>query len=277
MAQTTRNEMPGFVDIHCHLLPGIDDGSRSWEESLEMAQQMVDDGTDTVVVTPHQLGNYTSTSGQTIRHRTDQLQQWLNANGVALRVLPGADVRIDSDMINRLRSGDCLSLADQRRHVLLELPHELYQPLEPVLEQLDRIGMVGILSHPERNRGIMRQPQVIEPLVQAGCLMQVTADSFVGEFGSEPEQLGRHIVENGWCHFLATDAHGSSKRPPRLRRAFDLAEQLVGRPLAQAMCCDNPRAVAEGRHVDSLPPVHTPGGGGWLQQAAGFLFGRRAA
>lgn len=276
MADTTRTQTPGFVDIHCHLLPGIDDGSRSWEESLEMAQQMVDDGTDTVVVTPHQLGNYTATSGQTIRHRTDQLQQWLNANAVPLRVLPGADVRIDSDMIDRLRSGDCLSLADHRRHVLLELPHELYQPLEPVLEQLDRYGMVGILSHPERNRGIMRQPQVIEPLVQAGCLMQVTADSFVGEFGDEPEQLGRHIVENGWCHFLATDAHGSNKRAPRLRRAFDLAEQLVGLPLAQAMCCDNPRAVAEGRDVDVLPAIR-PHGGGWLQQAAGFLFGRKAA
>ncbi|QEG41957.1 tyrosine-protein phosphatase [Roseimaritima ulvae] len=277
MAPTAPHETPAFVDIHCHLLPGIDDGSRSWEESLAMAQQMVDDGTDTVTVTPHQLGNYTATTGQTIRHRTHQLQQWLNANGVQLQVLPGADVRIDSDMIDRLRSGDCLSLADRRRHVLLELPHELYQPLEPVLEQLDRIGMVGILSHPERNRGIMRQPQVIESLVRAGCLMQVTADSFVGEFGNEPEQLGRYIVENGWCHFLATDAHGSKKRPPRLRRAFELAEQLVGRPLAEAMCCDNPRAVAEGRDIDALPAVRTNSNSGWLQQAAGFLFGRRAA
>ncbi len=265
---------PPFVDIHCHLLPGIDDGSRSWEESLEMAQQMVADGTDTVVVTPHQLGNHTATTGQTIRHRTQQLQQWLQTNRVPLRVLPGADVRIDSDMIARLQSGDCLSLADQRRHVLLELPHELYQPLEPILEQLERIGMVGILSHPERNRGIMRQPQVIEPLVRAGCLMQVTADSFVGEFGPEPEQLAHYIVDNGWCHFLATDAHGSRKRSPQLGRAYELAVERVGYPLAVAMCCDNPLAVAEGRDLDALPPSQPSQT--WLQRASGLFRGRQA-
>ncbi|WP_153559137.1 tyrosine-protein phosphatase [Roseimaritima sediminicola] len=275
MTETARPSPSGFVDIHCHLLPGIDDGSRSWEESLEMAQQMVADGTDTVIVTPHQLGNYSETLGQTIRHRTDQLQQWLSANGVPLRVLPGADVRIDAEMIERLKSGDCLTLGDYRHHVLLELPHELYQPLEPVLDQLHALGMVGILSHPERNQGILRQPQVIEPLVRAGCLMQVTADSYVGAFGEEPQHLAESIVGNGWCHFLATDAHGSRRRPPRMRRAFEKAQGHVGHALAVAMCCDNPRAVAEGRSVAHLPPVRSQGH--WLQLAANFLLGRKAA
>lgn len=254
-----------LIDIHCHLLPGIDDGSSSWEESLEMAQQMVAEGIQTVIVTPHQLGNQSSTTGALVRHRTDQLRQWLAANQVPLEVLPGADVRIDTDMVPRLRSGDCLSLADQRRHVLLELPHELYQPLEPVLEQLNRIGMVGILSHPERNRGIMRQPHVVESLVQAGCLMQVTADSYVGDFGEEPAALARHIVGNGWCHFLSTDAHGSRKRRPRLRRAFDLAVEHVGEPLAVAMCCRHPQAVAQGRDLGDHPPVQVQGKG-WLER-----------
>ncbi|QDS96645.1 Tyrosine-protein phosphatase YwqE [Roseimaritima multifibrata] len=275
MSTVAFSNVPSFVDIHCHLLPGIDDGSRSWEDSLAMAQQMVAEGIDTVCVTPHQLGNYTSTTGQTIRQRTGQLQQWLQTNQVPLNVLPGADVRIDADMITRLQSGDCVSLGDRRRHVLLELPHELYLPLEPVLEQLERIGMVGILSHPERNRGIMRQPQVIEPLIRAGCLMQVTADSFVGEFGQEPEALAKHIVGNGWCHFLATDAHGSTKRPPRLRRAYDLAEQMVGRSMANAMCSENPRAVAEGRNVDALPPVVN--NTNWMQRTTSWLFGRKSA
>ncbi len=255
----------GFVDIHCHLLPGIDDGSQSWEESLQMAHQMVADGIDTVVVTPHQLGVYGGTRGETVRNRTAQLQQWLDANQVALQVLAGADVRIDEDMLPRLRSGDCLTLADQRRHVLLELPHELYYPLDLLLQQLADAGLVSILSHPERNQGILRQPQVIPQLVQAGCLMQVTAASLCGDFGPEPEQMARHIVANGWCHFIATDSHGSRKRPPRLRPAHELACQMVGRPLADAMCCQNPRAVAEGRDIAKLPSVQATSH--WFERA----------
>ncbi|MEX0824934.1 MAG: CpsB/CapC family capsule biosynthesis tyrosine phosphatase [Pirellulaceae bacterium] len=263
-----------FVDIHCHLLPGIDDGSASWEESLAMAQQMVDNGTSIAIVTPHQLGNYSHNRGDVIRHRTAQLQGWLSCNQVPLRVLPGADVRIDSDMLERLSSGDCLSLGDHRRHVLLELPHELYMPVEPVLEQLQRLRLVGILSHPERNRGILRQPEVIEPLIEAGCLMQVTADSLVGEFGDEPRNLAEQIVAAGHCHFLATDAHGAKKRPPRMLRAYQRAVELVGDEVAVAMCCRNPLAVAEDRDVEELPSIRKPG---WMSRFFTAVSGRAAA
>lgn len=263
-----------FVDIHCHLLPGIDDGSASWEESLAMAQQMVHNGTEIAIVTPHQLGNYSHNRGDVIRQRTAQLQDWLSRNQVPLRVLPGADVRIDSDMIERLSSGDCLSLGDHRRHVLLELPHELYMPLEPVLEQLERLRMIGILSHPERNRGILRQPEVIEPLIDAGCLMQVTADSLVGDFGDEPRDLAEEIIASGHCHFLATDAHGANKRPPRMLRAYERAAELVGKEVAVAMCCRNPLAVAQGGEVEALPPIRKPA---WISRLFTVFSGRAAA
>lgn len=239
-----------------------------------MAQQMVDNGTAIAIVTPHQLGNNSHNRGDVIRHRTTQLQDWLTRNQVPLRVLPGADVRIDSDMIERLFSGDCLSLGDHRRHVLLELPHELYVPLEPVLEELSRLKMVGILSHPERNRGILRQPGVIEPLIEAGCLMQVTADSLVGEFGEAPRELAEEIVGSGHCHFLATDAHGARKRPPRMLRAYQRAVELVGEEVAMAMCCRNPLAVAEGRDVDELPPVRRAA---WISRFLTAFSGRAAA
>jgi len=174
----------------------------------------------------------------------------------------------------RLQAGDCLTLGDRRRHVLLELPHELYMPLEPVLEQLDRLQLVGILSHPERNRGILRHPEVLEPLVEAGCLMQVTADSLVGGFGAEPRSLAERMLLAGQCHFLATDAHGASKRSPQLARAFWQAAELVGQDVAVALCCDNPRAVAEGRDLAALPQARR---GGWLQRWFAPRKGRRAA
>ncbi len=198
-----------FTDIHCHLLPAIDDGAEHWDEALAMARLAADDGISTIITTPHQLGGYGHNRGDDIRQRVAELQQQLDLAGVRLNVLPGADVRIESGMIDRLRSGDVLTLGDHRRHVLLELPHELYLPLEPIIDELKRYGMVGILSHPERNQGILRCPEIVAPLVDHGCLMQITAGSICGTFGPACRQLSEWLLAEGLVHFVATDAHGA--------------------------------------------------------------------
>lgn len=232
-----------FIDIHCHMLPGLDDGADSWDESLAMAQLAVADGFSTVITTPHQLGNYGANDGDTIRLQTRRLQEFLNANGVSLTVLPGADVRIEPDLVSKLRTGKVLTLADRRRYVLLELPHELYVPLDRLLGELDSAGMIGILSHPERNQGILSRPQLVEPLVDAGCLMQVTAGSLTGSFGPEIMRFSEWMLSQGLVHFLATDAHGSKSRRPLLHRAFRRAEELAGCAAAYDICCRNPGCV----------------------------------
>ena len=259
-----------FVDIHCHLLPGIDDGAKDWSESLTMAEIAAADGIRHAVMTPHQLGQYTQTSGDQIRSLTKQFQARLHEAGIPLTVLPGADVRIDSDMIARLERGDCLTLGDARKHVLLELPHELYMPLGPVLSQLQKLGMTGILSHPERNEGILRQPQVLPQLVNNGCLMQITADSLKGTFGEQPYQLSKWMLEHGLVHFISSDAHGTRRRRPTLRKSYEIASKLVGSAYADAICCTNPLAVACGKPIAELPRVRKKG----LFQR---LFGRNAA
>ncbi len=252
-----------FTDIHCHLLPGIDDGSEDWQETLRMAQMAVDDGITTIICTPHQLGSYTHRKGVEIRGLVAQTQQVLNDHQIPLRILSGADVRIDEDMLYRLRSGDCVSLADQRKHVLLELPHELYLPVEPVLNQLRSLGMVGILSHPERNQGILRQPEVLVPLVSSGCLMQVTADSVVGTFGAPSQKLAEWMLTRGLVHFIATDAHGSRRRKPIMSAAHRRVAELVGNEVADALCCINPAAVAHGHEVPRLPKLRSVKGSWW--------------
>lgn len=263
--------MDGLVDIHCHLLPGIDDGAADLEASLAMARMSVEEGVDTIVVTPHQCGAFDFNRGDDIRRRTAELQSELDRHGVPLRVLPGGDVRIDDDLITGLESGDIVSLGDHRRHVLLELPHELYLPLEPVLESLERIGVVGVLSHPERNAGILADPGLLRPLVERGCLMQVTAGSFVGGFGSESQRLAERMACDGLIHFVSTDGHGPKRRRPRLRQAMLAVSKLVGEEAARRWCADNPRAVAEGRDVTpGVTPVKPPRRG-WS------LFGRGAA
>lgn len=263
--------MDGLVDIHCHLLPGVDDGARDLDAALAMARMSVEEGVDTVVVTPHQCGAFEFNRGDDIRRRTAELQGELDARSVPLRVLPGADVRIDDGLIQGLESGDIVSLGDHRRHVLLELPHELYLPLEPVLDGLERIGVVGVLSHPERNAGILARPRLLRPLVDRGCLMQVTAGSFVGGFGDDSQRLAERMAREGLIHFVSTDGHGPKQRRPRLGHALRAVAKLVGEDAAQRWCSENPRAVADGREVTpGVSPVRAPRRG-WS------LFGRGAA
>ena len=169
-----------FADIHCHLLPSIDDGASDLETSLAMAEMAVADGIHTIVVTPHQLGSFGHNTSDQIRGLTQELQHILDSEGIPLEILPGADVRIEEGMIEKLVSGEVLTLGDHRRHVLLELPHEMYFPLDNLLTELDRKGIIGILSHPERNAGLLRDPHLLLPLVDRGCLMQVTAGSLMG-------------------------------------------------------------------------------------------------
>jgi protein-tyrosine phosphatase len=238
-----------FTDIHCHLIPGIDDGAQSWEQCLEMALMAATDGFQTVIATPHQLGSFSHNRGDLIRARTAELQRLLDDHRVALRVLPGADVRIEAGMIDKLRSGEVLTLADRGRHVLLELPHELYFPLNELLDGLHRAGLVGVLSHPERNQGLLKQPHLVESLVQSGCLMQVTSGSLMGTFGPACVRMAEWMLQQGLVHFLATDAHGPKARRPLMRHAFRRAASIVGEEIALDLCSRNPSAVAEGKDI----------------------------
>ena len=238
-----------FVDVHCHLLPGIDDGSDSWQETLAMARMAVNDGIRTIVVTPHQLGNFAHNTGDKIRLLTQDVQTFLDENDVPLRLFPGGDVRIEEGLVDRLQDGSVLTLADHRKHVLLELPHELYFPLDRLLKQLKSAGMVGVLSHPERNQGLLSRPQLLEQLVDQGCLLQITAGSLCGTFGGPSQQLSEWAIRQRLVHFVSTDAHGARARRPLLGRAFEIVAGLAGLDTAIDLCSRNPSLIADGKQV----------------------------
>lgn len=238
-----------MVDIHCHMIPGIDDGAESLEVSLQMARMAVNDGIGTVICTPHQLGNFKHNSGEQIRQATQAFQLALQQARIPLRVLPGGDVRIEEAMLDGLHAGTVMSLADHRKHVLLELPHELYFPLNPILQKLQSAAMVGILSHPERNRGILRQPELLPKLVDLGCLMQITAGSLLGSMGPACQELARSMLIDGLVHFVASDAHGIKSRRPLLNRAFDEVARLTDEATAQDLFVRYPACVALGKGV----------------------------
>ena len=255
----------GFVDIHCHLLPGLDDGASTWDEALAMAEIAAADGISTIVATPHQLGSYAANQGDAIRARVGGLQSLLEERGIPLEVLPGADVRIEPGLVAKIRSGAIVTLADQGRHVLLELPHEVYLPLDRLLANFEAAGLVAVLSHPERNAGIMERPKVVASLVARGCLVQVTAAALTGGFGSRVRQVAESLVAQGLVHFVSTDAHGPRLRPPLLAQAFERAAEIAGHDAAVELFCRNPAAVVSGGEVVPGPRKWAkPRRVGWL-------------
>lgn len=264
-----------FVDMHCHLLPGIDDGARDWDEALAMARLAEADGIQTVIATPHQLGAYRTNDGQTIsgqviRVRVAHLQEYLNQRNVDLRVLPGAEARIEPDLVERIRTGEVLTLADRGRCVLLEMPHDVCLPIEKLLAELNRAGMSGVLAHAERNQGILAQPSLAESLVASGCLLQVTAGSIVGAFGKQIEETALHLIRRGVVHFVATDAHSAKSRRPLMRRTFDCLVETVGHKAAVTLCCHNPAALLDDGHIE--PALGRP-----KKTMRGRWFGRKKA
>ena len=164
-------------------------------------------------------------------------------------MLPGADVRIEPGLIAKVDSGEVLSLADQGRHVLLELPHEVYLPLEGLLSKLEDSGLHGILSHPERNAGIMARPNVVKTLVSRGCLIQATAAALTGGFGPDVRQVAEWLVKQGLVHFVSSDAHSPRSRRRELSAAFDRVAEMAGHGMAVELFCTNPAAVVSGREI----------------------------
>ncbi len=239
----------GFVDIHCHLLPGLDDGPAGWDEAVALAETLAAEGLSTVVATPHQLGIFSATHGDAIREQAGKLQKLLTERDIPLRVLPGAEIRVEARLMPRVQSGRLLSLADHRRHVLVEMPAEVFLPLDRLLAELAAADMVAVLAHPERNRGAWMEPERLEALVDRGCLLQVTAGSLTGVLGEQVRSFSEFLVRQGLVHFVATDAHFPGPLCSSPRAALRRVADLVGEERAEELFHTNPARVAAGQPV----------------------------
>ncbi len=243
-----------MIDLHCHLLHGLDDGPRSLEESLEMARLMVADGIGVAACTPHIMPGVFNNDGPTIRERVARLQEELDRAGVPLTLVAGADVHMAPNLTGALRSGAALTIHDSG-YVLIEPPHHVPPPrIDEAFFDLMAAGYQPILTHPERLTWIERKYDAIERLFAAGVWMQVTAGSLLGDFGPAPKHWAERILDAGMCHILATDAHNPTRRPPRLRAGFEAAKARVGLDEAINLVVHRPFGILENRGVSAMPP-----------------------
>jgi len=235
------------IDLHCHLLPGIDDGARDLDQALTLARMAVADGITHCVATPHiHPGRYDNTL-KSITTVFEQFKRELVKNEIHLRLGMAAEIRLSEDILSMVASGNVpyLGVWEGEKVLLLELPHSHIPPgVEQLARWLFKQGIRPMIAHPERNKDILRDFKKVLPLVRLGCLFQVTAGAVAGDFGEGPEVRARELLQQDMVTILATDAHHEVRRPPVLAKGRQAAEAIVGESKSWELVRQNPARLA---------------------------------
>lgn len=238
-----------MVDLHCHLLPGIDDGPETLEDALRLARHAVASGIEKSVVTPHILPDRYDNTLPEIREATARFRAELAERRIPLELGYAAEIRIGPEVISLVDEEQLPTLGsvDEHRIVLLEFPdsHILPGSGKLVAWLLNR-KIRPLIAHPERNKEVMRDLNAIAPFVQAGCWLQVTAGSVYGVFGPRCRERARQLLERGWVTVLASDAHFTPARMPELEPGRAAAEEIVGATESWRLVRERPAAITAG-------------------------------
>lgn len=232
-----------MIDLHCHLLPGIDDGAQTIEASLEMARIAVADGITTTACTPHIYPGMYENTAAGIRDAIAAVERQLADAGIPLKLTIGADAHMTRELQDRLDAHTAPTLGDTR-YFLLEPPHHVAPPhFEDHVSSFLMAGYVPVITHPERLTWIEQHYDAFVRVAQRGAWLQVTSGSLTGDFGSDAKYWGERLVDEGWVHILATDAHGTHRRRPELAKGRRAAEKMLGAEEAEAMVTTRPAAM----------------------------------
>jgi protein-tyrosine phosphatase len=239
-----------MVDIHCHILPGLDDGPESLDEALQMAEMAIADGITHVVATPHANDEYRF-APDLVRQRRDEIQGHL---GDRLQLATGCDFHLSFENLQDVQQNPSKYTINQKNYLLVEFADFAIPPnIDETLHRLQLAQVSPIITHPERNGLIRAQPERLRRWVRQGCYVQVTAQSLVGRFGQGTQRIVEEWLEESRIHFFASDAHNLESRPLLLRPAFDIVAKRRGEAVARALFRDNPLAAFEGRPLPYIP------------------------
>lgn len=253
-------DRPGLVDIHCHLLPGVDDGAADMASALDLVAAAANNGIRRAVLTPHVYPGRWDNSVAGLRPVFDSLCQAVQEAGFPIELRLGGEIHLLPESLEWLTSGRAPMLGgwQGKRVALIELPDgRIPVGTDSAMRFLLRHGIVPMIAHPERNREIIRHPERIAPLVHLGCLLQITAASACGWFGRGPHAAARELIRSGWATVVATDAHNLRHRPPVLAEAHAALSADFGRSVADALTVHNPAAIFEGRALFEPEPALT--------------------
>jgi protein-tyrosine phosphatase len=251
-----------LVDMHCHLLAGLDDGPRDDEEAVAMCRAAYAEGTRMAAALAHQNHRYPKNTPDRLRAAARRLAGLLARADVPLTVLPAAEVMVRPEIEAAWRNGELLTVGDRGQYVLLEMPHGLCVDLRDIARRLRAAGVRLILAHPEREEELLHDAGRIEELIEGGCLVQVSSGSITHPGSGRDARALRGWARRGIIHLLGSDGHGASRRPPRLAEAYRQLVRWVGPSAADRIASTHGMAVLQGLPLRVPKPV--PKRVGWL-------------
>lgn len=257
-----------MIDIHSHILPGVDDGAKTEEESIAMAEAALNEGIRTIIATPHHRNRAYDNYKQEIVTNVTILNELFASKNIPLNVLAGQEVRIYGELLEDYAQGDIQTLADTK-YVLVEFPFgEVPQYTERLLYDMQVAGLRPIIAHPERNRELIQNHDRMYELIRNGALSQVTAASLLGKFGKEIAEFSEQLIGANLVHFIASDAHNTDSRGFGLQDAYELIKEKYGLEIYY-MLLENSELLVDDMNINRFEPSR-------IQQRRGlFSFLRR--
>lgn len=239
-----------LIDLHCHILPGVDDGAKDYTMGIKLARAAVDQGIQHSLLTPHHMDGMYTNHKQDVLEKAATFQQQLKVNGVELNVYPSQEVHLTGELIESIENDDILFMDETEHYLLLELPHSgIPEYTEQIVFELIARGITPVIAHPERNHGFQKHPEKLFDFVQQGCLTQLTSSSYMGVFGPEVQRLTEKFIDANLGSVFASDAHNFEGRRYLMKEAFAKLENDFGADIAERYQ-DNARNILNGDPVD---------------------------
>ncbi|GGC85009.1 tyrosine protein phosphatase [Thalassobacillus devorans] len=243
-----------MIDIHSHLLPGVDDGAQTLEDSLAMAREAVSQGIDTIVATPHHRNGKYTNPRLNVLYLVQELNFELERAEIPLTVLPGQEVRIHGDMIEELKEEVITPINIDSGYIFVELPNDQVPNYTiSMLFELQRAGYIPIIVHPERNKKFIEDPNLLYQFVKSGAYTQVTAGSVAGKFGKSVQKFSHQLIEANLTHVIASDAHDTKRRGFFMKEAMREIKKKYGASYVYHFT-ENAYYIINGQVVAADPP-----------------------
>lgn len=239
----------GFIDIHAHILPGVDDGSGSMDETVRMLHIAYEQGIRTIIATPHYIPGGNNTPIEEISRVAGQVQDKIAETGLSLSLLLGNEIYCSGSVVDLLKSGKALTLASSR-YVLVEFsPREAYDTMYHKLGGLILAGYLPVLAHVERYRCFYKNDFRISDLIEMGCYIQMNASSVLGGILDTEASYNRRLVKQGLVHFIGSDCHDDRNRIPCMKTAEITLQKRCDEGLLNRLFYENPFKVLENTYI----------------------------
>lgn len=243
-----------MIDIHSHILYGLDDGAQNPEETLAMARQAVEQGITGIVATPHHLDGTYVNPPELVHRRIQDVKELLEKNDIPLTLFAGMEIHVYGEVVEDLKSQRVITYNDQQHHLLLELPHDhVPRYIEKLVFDIQCSGYVPIIPHPERNKEMREDPNLLYRLVKQGAMAQLTAASVVGKFGKKIQKCSMDMIGHHMIQFIATDAHNTGNRGFVLKEAYEHIGSKFGQEYVQ-LFQESAKQITEGKDCLVVPP-----------------------